>query len=134
MLAEIRDYVEAIAGKFPICQIYKERNDDIHDSVALYQLVLILLYKREISDDQNDRLQMVDQCQFRSLLMQDCNEFLPFLAQLIDCVPFLLLLFFGLAPALAWPRRLLEETSQIVLVQKYTFVLVGAAANFDNLP
>jgi hypothetical protein len=46
---------------------------------------------------------MVDQRQFRHLLMQHCHEFLPFLAKLIDGVPLLLLLFFGLATALFWP-------------------------------
>ena len=91
VFGDVCEEVEAVVGDLLVNHVDKERGDDVHHLETLHDLVLIGLYVGQISDDENDHSEVLDQFELRNFLVQDSYEALPLLPQLIQGV--LLLLF-----------------------------------------
>lgn len=82
MLPNVGDDVETVGGDFLLCHVDEEGSDDFDDFEALDYVVLVGAREAQVAHYEHQSRQVLQQGQLRNLLVQHCDNLLPFLPQL----------------------------------------------------
>lgn len=112
VFGDVGDDVQAVQGQLLVYEVHEERNYDLFQLEALHELVFVGSHQAQVSQNQHDHAQMLDQLELADLLVQSSDHLLPLPSQLGKGVLLLLLDVDGLAASLL---GVVEETGSLGL-------------------